>query len=313
MNPPGDDDAMAGSAGEVLKVAASDPAPGVVGHAARLLAIAFLLLWILLGVPAGLAQGPVAGLVLGALAASFWLVLIGTVRLTWFRQAAIRAWLRDRGRAPGEARSVVLIGGRIRCAGSPVEAPLTGRQGVGWEVSLRGPSRLVPGEAFEWSGAGQAACLVDTGTDTIPIRAGLLLDDCTWTKLRKSDVGERLERWLALTEFAEIDGKGGARRMLTTLDHALAAADGFRWDVRRRVDPHRTRRDLPKERVLETGQVVTLIGPYQPEQGLLHPLELFVQSPEVVARGLIIEVATAVGFTLCFSLTQLLYAWAVLN
>lgn len=259
--------------------------------------------------PVARTHGIVAGVLLGILAATYWLVLAGTARLAWFRLRARAAFRADGGRPPGQARELAVIEGQLRCVGEPVSGPLTGRPAAVWEYEVRGPAPDGDG-ACAWSGCGQAPCEVVTRSGAVPVRAGLLLHGLPWDTVRRGEARPRIDRLLAETPFERIDGRGGAQRMFTTLDRALDAPFGGRFDTRRGVDP-REGRFSARERILTEGVTVTLLGPYRPDDGLLPLQELIVGPAEAVVRGFVQEVAVAAAFTAAFSATQGFYFWAV--
>lgn len=274
------------------------------------LAVLFVSLTLLLGFPVFLRHGLTAGVLLGVLAAVFWMLLLGTARLAWSRAWAFLSWRADGGRAPSRARRIAVVGGRLEGVGPPVASPLTGRTGLAWEVELKGPLPEASGAAT-WSGAAQAELILETATGPVPIRTGLLVTGHEWQTLRIRDVGERMQRYVDETDFVEIGGWGGAGRMAAELDRAFGEAHGFQWHVRRRLGGAASRRRAAKERVLEGGGEVTCVGPYDPTRGLLPMQELFLGKPGAVIRGFGIEVAVATFATAIFGVTQGLYLWAV--
>ena len=280
-----------------------------VARAVWLLGLSFLALVGLLGYPIARVHGLGAGLMLGVLSATFWLLVLGTLRLAHARWRTRRLWNAHHGRPPETAQKQAMIGGFLRCVGPPLEAPLSGRPTAVWEYEIRGRN---PGEteAHFWTGSGQAACFLETEWGSVPIRAGLLLHGFGWEVLRIRNVRERLDSLLANTSFAEIGGWRGGGRLLNIIDDALRDGDGFRWDARRPIRA-RARQRRVQERILEEGTFITCVGPFQPGEGLTPDQELFVARPEEVLASTRSVVLIYSGATLCFSLVQALYFWAL--
>ena len=275
-----------------------------VRRAAALWLVAFLAL---LGLIVALVT-PLVGLgpalLLGIPSAVLWLTLVGAARLAWHRLALGAAWRRTREAVAGgglpDADRLCVLSGSLAGDGAELRSPLHDQACLGYAYdvverdAVRGPGR------FHWFGVAQRPCRLMPAAGPVRVRGRLPLDDLEPAR-RGVPARERFDALIRRPGLREVDGPGGVGALLDEADAALGGASSSHGaDFVRALGTASAAPFRFEERLLEPGAAVTLVGPFDPAQGLGPGLEVFRGPADEVVPGLRSEAIRALAFVAAF-------------